>query len=216
MGAFPLLRRHVERQERSLKEYERQLDDTERCLADEQIKVEGLRSKLSEKTECLQVEVHRLSLSVDDLHQQLNALKVEFAKLQTHAVTAEQRVIVVAQELAKRLGRAVRDYKGSASFDRDAAQACCSTFMVVYSSIEQDLQRYFPDFDVARFQCMTSCLEMRLLEKEADYDCERQSDAYPPRPKGAPPAEGGEPSLPEGERLSTPFPNEHAAPPAQE
>lgn len=54
--------------------------------------------------------------------------------------------------MPKRLDKVVGDYKGSAFFDMDAAIACHSTFVVVYGSIEEDMHKFFPDFDLAHLQ----------------------------------------------------------------
>lgn len=62
----------------------------------------------------------------------------------------------------------------------DAAIACRFTFMKIYSSIEEDLNNVFPDFNLMRLQCVKSFLEIRHREKEVDEDSKR----FPP--KGAP------------------------------
>lgn len=79
-------------------------------------------------------------------------MKIDCAKMETCAITAEHSMVEVEQKMPKRLDRAVEEYKGSASFDIDVDQVWCSTFMVVYSWIERDMKRYFPDFDLVRLQ----------------------------------------------------------------
>lgn len=79
----------MEGQQCRLKDLECQLEDAERRLADEQVEVEGLRYELAEKTECLQVEVRRLSLQVNDFRNQLDAMKIECSKMETRAISAE-------------------------------------------------------------------------------------------------------------------------------
>lgn len=113
------------------------------------------------------------------------------------------------------LDKVVEEYKGSAFFDMDAAIACRSTFMAVYIWIEQDMQKYFYDFDLAHFQCMKIFLKMRRQKREMDSASETESSevSLPPSPKGTPTGDDGQLLLPETERLSTPLPpNDDATP----
>lgn len=75
-----------------------------------------------------------------------------------------------------------------------------STFMTIYSSIEEDLNKFFPGFDLARLQCMKSYLEMWCREKEAEEDSEiesKSSEASPPSPLiGASNQSEEQPSIP--------------------
>lgn len=99
----------------------------------------------------------------------------------------------------------------------DATIVCRSTFMNIYSSIEEGLLNIFPDFDPARLQCMKSFLEMRHREKESEKDSESETESseasHPSSPKGVSKQIEEQPLLPlDQPPLQAPLPQDDAAP----
>lgn len=168
-------------------------------------------------------EVSRLSLQVEDFLKKLYLFKIQCAKLDTRVVSTKQRTCEVKEravlqkrEILKHLEKVVEEYNGNASFDMDATIVFRSTFMAIFSSIEHDMHNHFPNFDLARLQCMKNFLEMRRQERETDSNSETgSSEAYLPlSPKGTPTSDDGPPPLPKSETLPThPPPSDDTTPP---
>lgn len=122
---------------------------------------------------------------VKDLLKQLDLLKVRSAKMEKRVVgveeragKAEEKTTLLEQEMQKHLNEGVEEYKKSVSFDMDGVIACHSTFMVVFSSIEEDLHAINPVFPLDRLKCMKDYLEMQAGEKEVEEDVESKTRVH--------------------------------------
>lgn len=105
---------------------ERLLAEAERRLTVERDTMADLQDEVADKNQRLKAALAQ----VEDLHKQLDLLKVQSAKRETHVVRAEQRaghaeekVALLWQEMRKRLAEAAEEYKKSVSFDMDATIA---------------------------------------------------------------------------------------------
>lgn len=55
-----------------------------------------------------------------------------------------------------------------------------------YSKIEEDIQRFYPDFDLANFKCMKSFLEMWVIEKEVEQGSDSKNESFRSSPPSSP------------------------------
>lgn len=128
--------------------------DEKAATTDKLRRVEELECLLAETKRCLAVErstMHDLKAEVAYKDQRLKV-----------ALARESELVAQLEDTHKQL-----NYKKSASFYMDEAITCRSTYMAVFSSIEEDIQAFFSDFDLECLQCMTDYLTMQKRVKEA-------------------------------------------------
>lgn len=126
-------------------------------LVVERSAIEDRQADVEDKGKQLQATLTResdLVAQVKDIRKQLDLLKVLSTKMDTRAANAEEKMALLEQEMSKHLEDVVKQYKKRAFLDMDAAIACCSMFMAVFTSIDADFHNIDANFPLERLSCM--------------------------------------------------------------
>lgn len=141
---------------------ERSLTDTEQRLAVERVSMDVLQTKVADKKKELQLTLARqanLVAQVESIKKKLSLLSIQVGQMEQRAIgandrasKAEEKATLIKRKMPMRLKEGIEDYEKSVSFDMDAVIVCRSTFMALFSSMEDDLHAIYNDFDLDRLK----------------------------------------------------------------